>query len=308
MASLNDYLKQTQRFLRDGNQRLLNPYDLIQYINLARRRIAQQTQCIRILSTISGQITQITVTAGGSGYTDPTVTISAPDFPSGYGPNPNGAQATATATVVGGVITDIQVSFGGAGYFQPTVTITDSTGSGATATAAITPISQTQQGKEVYKFSDIPLQDFPGVGEILSVRSVSFIYANYRYSLPCYSFSTYQAKIRQYPFIYQYVPTMCAQLGQGASGSLYFYPLPSTAYQFELDCLCLPTDLQANNDAEAIPLPWTDAVPFLAASYAFRELQNLNFAREYFETFQEFVKQNSASARPGRRINQYGPW
>ena len=37
MASLFDYLKQTQRFLREGKQDLLNPEDLIGYINRARR-------------------------------------------------------------------------------------------------------------------------------------------------------------------------------------------------------------------------------------------------------------------------------
>lgn len=306
---LNDYLKQCQRLLRDGDQKLVNPADLIDWINLARRRLAQQTQCIRVLSPISGQVSTISVTAGGSGYSaTPTITISEPDFPSHEGAFPNGAQATASAVVTAGVITDIQVDYGGAGYFQPTVTITDSTGSGATATAETSPLSVTQQGKEVYTFADIPLDNFPGVGEVLAVKSVSFIYANYRYSLPCYSFSTYQARIRQYPTQYQYVPTMCAQFGQGVNGSIYMYPLPSTAYQFEFDCICLPIDLTSDDDPEAIPLPWTDAVPFLAVSYAYRSLQNPNFASYYEQSYENYMKMHSTAARPGRRVNPYGSW
>lgn len=304
--ALYEYLKQCQRFLRDQDQRLINTYDLIAYINLARRRIAQQTQCIRLVSPISGQVSTISVTQGGAGYTAPTVTISPPDFPSGQDPFPLGDQATASITETGGAITDIQVDYGGYGYFEPVVTIKDPTGTGAIGVASTSPLTTTTQGKEVYPFSDIPLGTFPGVGEVLTVKSVSFLYANYRYSLPCYSFSTYQAKIRQYPFQYQYVPTMCAQLGQGANGSLYFYPIPSTAYQFELDCICLPISLQGDGDYEAIPLPWTDAIPFLAVSYAYRELQNPNMARYYEDSYESYMKMHSSSARSGRRINPYG--
>lgn len=306
--ALNAYLQQVQRFLRDGNQALVNPADLIDYINRSRRQVALQSQSIRVVTPISGQVSTISVLSGGTGYTTPTITISAPDFPSGAGTFPNGEQATASATVTAGVITDIQVDYGGAGYFSPEVTITDAVGTGATSSASVSPITQTQEAREVYKFSDVPLDTFPGVGSILAVKSVSFIYANYRYSLPCYSFSTYQARIRQYPLQYQYVPTMCAQLGQGINGSLYFYPIPSTAYQFELDAICLPIDLEGDGDPEAIPLPWSDAVPFLATSYAFNELQNPNMSRWYMDQYTTYLKTFSAGARPGRRVNPYGGW
>jgi FtsP/CotA-like multicopper oxidase with cupredoxin domain len=78
-----------------------------------------------------GTVASITVTAGGSGYSaHPTVTIS--DI---YGIG-TGATA-ASATVVGGVITAITGGTGGTGYRAPAVTITDTTGTGAAASAAI---------------------------------------------------------------------------------------------------------------------------------------------------------------------------
>ena len=58
--ALNEYLKQTQRFLRDQQQRLVNPLDLIEYINRSRREIAERTQSIRLVPPVSGQITAIT--------------------------------------------------------------------------------------------------------------------------------------------------------------------------------------------------------------------------------------------------------
>jgi hypothetical protein len=306
MGALNTYLKQTQRFLRDQSQQFLNPGDLIDYVNRARREIAMRAECLRVLTPISGSVVSVTVTAPGSGYTAPTVTISAPDFPSGTLPKPNGDQATALAIVQSGTIAAIDVQYGGYGYFQPQVTITDPTGTGATATATVSYINEIVQGQEVYPFSAVNLAAFPGVASIYMIKSVSLIYSNYRYSLPCYSFSTYQAMIRQYPFQYQWVSTFCAQYGQGTNGSFYMYPLPSQTYQLEWDCFCLPSDLITDLSAEALPAPWTEAVPYFAAHLAYLELQNFNFAKGYLDLFDQFMHRYSAYARPGRVTNPYG--
>lgn len=304
---LNSYLQQAQSFIRDRAQKFVNPDDLRVFINRARREVALRTQCIRVLTPMSGGVISITVTNPGQNYSaSPTVTISAPDQPNGQQPYPTGAQATATANVLLGTISNIAVPFGGSGYTFPTVTITDSTGTGATAVAHVQPINVTQQGQEVYPFSAVPLNIFPGVGAIFFVRSVSFIYANYRYSIPCYPFSTYQAFIRQYPKQYQYVPTMCAQLGQGSNGSIYMYPIPSTIYQMEWDACCLPEDLLDDTTFEAIPQPWDDCVPFGAAMYAFLEVQNLNAAKFYQELFDSYCHKYSAYTRAGRITNPYG--
>lgn len=307
MGALNEYLQQCQRFIRDQNMRLINPQDMIDYCNRARRKIASDAQCIRVLAPISGAVITATIVSGGTGYSSsPTLTISAPDSPSGDGAYPGGSQATAEATVVAGVITDIQIDYGGAGYFQPALTITDTTGTGASAILAVSPISTTQANREVYKFSDVPLDNFPGVGSILAVKSVSFIYANLRYSIPIYPFTAYQAKIRNYPYQYYYVPTMGAQFGQGVNGSIYAYPISSQMYQMEFDSICLPIDLDTDEAFEAIPLPWTDAVPYLAAHFCFLELQNLNAARFYLSLFTEMMQGFSAAARPGRATNPNG--
>lgn len=304
---LYTYLEDVQRFIRDTTQAYVSPSDLIDYVNRARRNVAERSQCIRVLAPISGAVTQITMVNKGAGYSaTPTVTISPPDFPSGDGTYPAGLQAQITPQVTGGQIINISVDQGGAGYFQPVITIADATGSGAIATAAVSPIAVSAANREVYKFSDVPLDNFPGYGSIIAVRSVSFIYANYRYSLPCYPFSTYQAMIRQYPQQYLYVPTMCAQFGQGANGSLYMYPIPSSVYQMEWDATCLPQDLDTDDAVEAIPMPWQDSVAFCATHYAYLGLQNLNAAAYYWKQYNELLTQHGVSARPGRATNPYG--
>jgi len=81
---------------------------------------------------IGGPIATLTVTAGGANYaTTPTVTISAPQ-------EPTGTTATATATLTADAVTAITITNAGSGYTAaPTVTITGGSGSGATATGAV---------------------------------------------------------------------------------------------------------------------------------------------------------------------------
>jgi hypothetical protein len=309
MASLNTYLRQVQRFLRDANQELMNPQDLIDYINQARRETAMRSQCLRVLPPISGAVTTASVTAQGAGYTAPVAVISAPDSPSGQLPFPNGAQATATVTQIAGQIVSVNITYGGSGYFQPTMTITDPTGSGAAVALTTSLNNSLNANQEVYPFNGVDLSQFPGVDSIYFVRGISIIYANYRYSLPVYSFSTYQAKIRQYSAgSYTYVPTFGAQFGQGTSGSFYLYPPPSQAYQMEWDCQCLPQDLLDDQSVEAIPDPWTDAVPFYAAHLAMIELQNWNSARAFEDRFDDRMHRFGGYTRPGRAVNPYGRW
>ena len=181
-------------------------------------------------------------------------------------------------------------------------------GWGGAATAQISTINALAQGQEVYPFSDVDTSSLPGAGAVYYVRSISIIYANYRYSLPIYDFSTYQAKIRQYPYQYQYVPAMGSQFGQGTSGSFYLYPIPSQTYQYELDCLCLPQDLVTNLSVEIIPDPWTDAVKYFAAHLSYLDLQNFNAAQFYLNLFDQHLLRYSQYARIGRAVNIYGRW
>ena len=304
---LGGYVAQVQRFCADQRMEMLDIGNIIDYVNRARREIAGMTQCIRVLTPISGSCVSAKVVSGGSNYSNQAlVTITPPDFPSGKPPYPSGMQATAVPVIQGGVITAVDIQYGGDGYFQPQATVTDLTGSGAQVAINLSAINVLLPNQEQYSFTNINVSMFPGIGSVLTIRSVSVIYANYRYSLPMYSFSTYQAMIRQYPYQYTYVPTFCSQFGQGAAGSFFAYPWPSQLYQWEFDCTCLPQDLIDNQSVEAIPQPWADVIPYFAAHLAFAELQNLNASRYYLDLFDKMMLRKSFQARPGRVTNPYG--
>lgn len=303
---LFEYMKQTQRFVRDANQRFVNPDNLASYINRARREVAERTQCIRVVPPISGAILTLTVVTGGSGYTNPTLTISPPDFPSNKAVNPNGAQATGAAQQISGVLTNASVTYGGDGYFQPTVEVNDPTGNGAVVTAQTVPLNVLNPFQEEYAFADFPVSAMPGIKSVLSVRTVSSLFSNLRYTWLYKSFTEYQAFIRTYTKQYYYTPAVWSQFGQGAAGTFLCYPIPAQTYQFEPDCLCIPSDLTSDQDFEAIPEPWQDAVPYMAAHLAYLELQSPNMARMYLDLYDNFVGRYSRYARVQRTPNVYG--
>jgi hypothetical protein len=307
MASLFTYLKQIQRFTRDAKQDLLDPGDLIEYVNQARREVAMRAECVRVMPFISGSIIGATIVNGGTGYTNPKLVISTPDQASGMLPFPNGDQATGEVTQTGGVITNVNIEYGGLGYFQPLITVSDPTGTGAVIQPNLSPLSTLNSGQEVYNFSGMNLDGFPGVGPIYTVRSVAIIYTNFRYVVPIYAFTQYQALIRQYTVnSYQYVPCFGAVFGRGTAGSFYLYPPPTQTYEMEWDCSCLTQDLIDDQSVEAIPEPWTDAVPYYAAHLAFLELQNFNSARGYLDLFDQRMSQFGRYVDRGRTINPYG--
>ena len=316
-SPLYRYLAQVQRLIGyDEHQALYNVDDLCEFVNIARSEVAAQGQCIRVLTPCAGAIYQLNVVAPGVNYSNPLVTISAPDAPSGSLPYPQGAQATATVQQIGGQISGGFINFGGAGYFQPTATIIDPTGTGAIVQPVVVPINQTNYAQEEYPFSGVALAPFPGVGSILSVRSVSFVWNNWQWSASRVSFSKYQALIRQYVSSFFAPPVWCCQFGQGSNGTLKLYPLPDQSYQMQFDALCLPLDLIDDTSYEAIPEPWTKAVPYYAAhlallSRAAEVPQMLPLANQYFNEktgglFGVHMRRARAFSQPGQVSSFYG--
>jgi hypothetical protein len=304
---LFSYLQDVQRFLRDSRQDMLDPEDIIIHINQARREVAMRAQAILVLTPIAAGLVSATVTLPGSGYTNPTVVITPPDFPDGLPGYPNGRQATGLATLQGGSISAVDIQDGGAGYQNPVITISDPTGTGAIIKPTPIAYNQIIQGQEWYNWSDIDLSMFPGVGQAYWIQSMAVIYANWRYVPQYTSFTKYQAKIRTYTTAsYQYVPAFFTQYGRGVNSKFACYPPPSQTYPVEYDVLALPIDLIDDTTPEAIPAPWTDAVRFYAAAMCYLDLQNGNKAREYFQLFDDFVHRYGAYTLPGRLMNQYG--
>ena len=119
------------------NSYAANNYYLRATMSTTDSKISPVIDLSRInLITVENQVnlgslanSDLVITSGGTNYSSPVLTISAPT---------SGTTATATATLTSNVITGVTVTNGGTGYYEtPTVTITDSV-SGTESGAAIT--------------------------------------------------------------------------------------------------------------------------------------------------------------------------
>lgn len=161
-------------------------------------------------------------------------------------------------------------------------------------------------GQEIYLFSYATIPASSGYGSVIAIKGVSIIYGNFRYTLQKVSFSRYQATIRSYANSYLDVPKVCAQFGQGVSGSLYLYPPPADLYSMEWDCIMLPVNLATDSDIEIIPYPWTDSIQFYAAAKALEAARDFEAADRFERKFSAFMKKARADSQPAAVVNWYG--
>lgn len=306
--ALNAYLTAVQNLLGTGPAGNLYPTaTLTGYINEARQHVASDGQCVRALPVIQGAVTAVAVVSGGTGYTSPPiVTITPPDSPSGFLPFPNGNQAVAFASVSGGSVTAVTVSSGGSGYFAPQVTFSSGGGHGAVGLVTTSVSNATAAGQEIYAFSSVnPIvaSSGSGISHILAVNSVSIIWSTFRYTLMRQSFSKYQALTRTYTAGYEYMPAVMAQFGQGANGTLYMYPIANQPYQMEWDCYCQPLPLATDNDVEAIPEPFNEAVKYYAARMAYLQSQRFGDAEMMYNEDPTKLGLYQKSMQRARRVS-----
>ncbi len=263
---IRQYMQRVQRILGDPVFNRFNPYDLLDYINEARAIVAAQGECVRVLCPSTAGLSSITLNAGGSGYTTaPTVTVSAP---------PLGVQPTAFAAIAGGAVVAVTINNPGSGFTSPpAITFSGGGGSSASATANLLPFTQIVQGQEVYNFADfnsLILSTGTGAASILAIRNIAVSWGSMKPMLRYMAWGDFQAYLRAYNVAAQGFSRVWSQYGRGSNGSFYLWPVPSQNAQMDLDCTCLPQDLNLDSDAgiEPISYPFTNAVPYKAAAIA----------------------------------------
>lgn len=96
--------------------------------------------------------------------------------------------------------------------------------------------------------------------------------------------------------------------GSMSSGSLYIDPLPDQIYVLTLDCVGYPQALAADTDVEAIPYPFSDAVPYFAAYLALLSAQTsarMADAERMFGYYQTFLQRARAFSNPSVLRSNY---
>jgi hypothetical protein len=78
------------------------------------------------------------------------------------------------------------------------------------------------------------------------------------------------------------------------------------AQPMDVDCSCLPFDLQKDDDPEAIPEPWVDAVPYFAAFLCLMQQQRGQDAAAIYQMFNAELPFAASVVAPRMITNPYG--
>lgn len=160
------------------------------------------------------------------------------------------------------------------------------------------------QGVQVYPFSAVTYASASSVSGIqgpLNIRTAWRLVGSGQAWIrprPWEWFSLYELNN---PTPVQGPPTVWAQLGQGAAGTIYVSPVPDQSYTLNVDVPSYPIPLADDSTVEAIPYLWTDAVPFFAAYYALLAAQSTARqadADKMLQRYTLFVQRARSAATP----------
>lgn len=96
-------------------------------------------------------------------------------------------------------------------------------------------------------------------------------------------------------------PQEWSQYGEGENGTMYIGPTPDQSYTIKADCVCIPIPLVDDSTVEAIPPPWTIAVPYYAAYLALLSAQTgarVQDAARMLQLYQQFTAGARTQATP----------
>lgn len=107
-----------------------------------------------------------------------------------------------------------------------------------------------------------------GVASPYGIIGISVQQGNYFVALGRKDFPSFQADERILDGTLQNYPDRFATYNRGQLQTAYLFPVPAATYAMWWDIACTPINLAQDSDPEAIPLPWTEVVPFAASRLA----------------------------------------
>ena len=154
-----------------------------------------------------------------------------------------------------------------------------------------------------------------GVKGIVDVISVSVSWGGDRPSLNWLPFDELEAYARSYNIgVFSY-PFLWSTFGSGSKGQVWIFPVPQitqsgfaqqgAAGEMEWQVTCLPSDLNTSSDYEAIPESVCDAIPFLAAHYAFLGSQRYSTAAVMKSLYEERLVISNTAGDRGKSDSYY---
>ncbi len=114
-------------------------------------------------------------------------------------------------------------------------------------------------GVDTYTFTTL------GNTSVFDVVGINLIFTNLRIVLGQMSFTELNTYVRQYQPAYQFYPVKWCRYGPA---TVILAPAPAQAYVTEWDCCVFSAALVNLTDADVLPYPFTEPVPYYAAHLA----------------------------------------
>jgi hypothetical protein len=168
----------------------------------------------------------------------------------------------------------------------------------------------TVAGQRAYRWSTATFSSAPaapaGLLGILSVRGISrqILDGPGQVGLRHRSWESFNSFNVQHPAPVAGIPVWWTTLQPGDEGTFWVDPIPDDAYLLILDPVCVPAPLLTDDDPEALPYPWTDAVPYYAAYLALLP-QHAQEATAMFAQYQTFVRRGTQMTTPTQNPMNY---
>lgn len=131
-----------------------------------------------------------------------------------------------------------------------------------------------------------------GVAGVLNVEMITFQIAGGARRVTTREWPFFNDEVLNNPAPVATWPYIWAQYGRGVAGVLFFNVLDGQ-YNLNLDTTCYPLPLTSNSSPDAIPFPWTDAVPYYAAYLALLTAQQPEAADAMFKLYELFTERGT---------------
>jgi hypothetical protein len=148
-----------------------------------------------------------------------------------------------------------------------------------------------------------------GVDKICGVLDVSVSWGATRPTLNRMAWGDLQALARSYNVGVTSYPFVWASQGDGTRGKVFLFPVPSVGGiingEMEWDVIAIPSPLYSNDDYDAIPDSFQDAVKFRATALALMASSRFTDARIFDVQFLTTLGVDRASAQLGSVADYY---
>lgn len=190
---------------------------------------------------------------------------------------------------------------------QPGLLIPGGGVAGQTLTSSFNTIS----GVEMYPYdyaNPYLRQTFEGVDKIFNVMDISVSWGSTRPTMNWMPWGDLQALARSYNVGVTSYPFVWSAQGDGTRGKVFLFPIPSVGGdqgEMEWDVQAIPKDLNSNDDYDAIPESFQDAIKFRAVALSLQASQRYADANILTNQFLQELGVDRASAQTGAVSSYY---